>query len=82
MKIRSIKAHLVRVTVTRIAAFAKRKMTHMFSTRVEVETDNGILGLGEARGDFCAKIINEKFSPLFKGHSVFEFHNLNELCLA
>ena len=45
MKIRSIKAHLVQVPVTRIAAFAKRKMTHMFSTIVEVETDNGILGL-------------------------------------
>ena len=82
MKIKSVKAHLVRVPVTRIAAFAKRKMTHMFSTIVEVETDNGILGLGEARGDFCAKIINEKFSPLLKGQSVYDFHNLKDLCLA
>jgi glucarate dehydratase len=82
MKIKSLKSHVVRVPVTRVAAFAKRKMTHMLSTIVEVETDNGLLGIGEARGDFCSKIINEKFAPIVKNHSVYDFHNLRDLCLA
>ena len=82
MRIKSIRSHVVQVPVTRIAAFAKRKMTHMLSTIVEVETDNGILGLGEARGDFCSAIINEKFAPLIKNQSVYDFHNLRNLCLA
>ena len=81
MKIKSLKSHVVRVPVTRVAAFAKRKMTHMLSTIVEVETDNGLLGIGEARGDFCSKIINEKFAPIVKNHSVYDFHNLRDLWL-
>ena len=62
MKISSGRAVTVQVPITRMAVFSKRKMTHMLSTIVEVETDAGILGLGEVRGVWPAQIINEKFA--------------------
>ena len=74
MKISSVRAVTVQVPITRMAVFSKRKMTHMLSTIVEVETDAGILGLGEVRGIWPAQIINEKFAPLIVGMPIHD-HN-------
>ena len=38
------------------------KRTHVSRTIVEVETDSGLLGVGETRGEWSASIINERFS--------------------
>ena len=67
MKITSVHATAVEVPVTRIAAYSKRTITHVANTIVEVETDAGISGLGEARGTFCARLINERLAPAVVG---------------
>ena len=59
MKIKSVHATAVEVPVTRVAAYSKRMITHVAVTIVEVETDAGISGLGEVRGTFCARIVND-----------------------
>lgn len=82
MKITAIKATAVRVPVTRIAAYAKRTMDHMAATVVEVETDAGISGIGESRGQWCAAIINEAFAPKLVGMAVDDRRAMTDLCLA
>ena len=82
MKITAIRATPVRVPVTRIAAYAKRTMDHMAATVVEVETDAGITGIGESRGDWNAAIINDKFAPLLVGMAVDDRRAMTDLCLA
>lgn len=82
MKITAITATAVRVPVTRIAAYSKRIMDHMAATVVEVETDAGIVGIGESRGDWCAAIINEKFAPRLVGMAVDDRRAMTDLCLA
>ena len=82
MKISSVRAVTVKVPITRMAVFSKKKMTHMLSTIIEVETDTGILGLGEVRGVWPAQIINEKFTPLIVGMPTHDLNNLREICCA
>ena len=82
MKISSVRAVTVQVPITRMAVFSKRKMTHMLSTIVEVETDAGILGLGEVRGVWPAQIINKKFAPLIVGLPIHDHNKLREICCA
>ena len=81
MKIKIVRATPVRVPVTRVAAFAKRKLTHVANTIVEVEADDGTVGLGETRGDWCAPVINELFAPKLAGLSVTDRHDHREACL-
>ena len=81
MKITSVRATAVEVPVTRVAAYAKRVITHVTNTIVEVETDAGISGLGEARGTFCARLINERFAPAVKGLPVADRRSVRDACL-
>lgn len=63
MKIKSVKITPVRVPATRIGVMSRDKRTHAVRTIVEVETNCGITGVGETRGEWCAAIIEEKFVP-------------------
>ena len=81
MKITSVRATPVEVPVTRVAAFSKRTITHVASTIVEVETDAGICGLGEARGTFCARLVNERFGPAVVGLPVADHRAIRDACL-
>ena len=81
MKITSVRATAVEVPVTRVAAYSKRMITHVAVTVVEVETDAGISGLGEARGTFCARIINERFAPAVVGLPVADHRAVRDACL-
>ena len=68
--------------VTRIAAFSKLKFTHVKSTIVEVETEAGVVGLGETRGDWGARIINERFAAAIIGLPADDRRAVREACLA
>ena len=81
MKITSVRATAVEVPVTRIAAYSKRTITHVANTIVEVETDAGISGLGEARGTFCARIVNERLGPAVVGLPVEDHRAIRDACL-
>ena len=82
MKIKSVRATAVHVPVTRIAAFSKTKLTHVKSTIVEVETEAGVLGLGETRGDWGARIINERFADAVVGLPADDRRAVRDACLA
>ena len=81
MKITAVRATPVRVPVTRIAAFSRRKLTHVANTIVEVETDAGVTGLGETRGEWCARIIDERFAPAVTGLPTAERRAVRDACL-
>ena len=81
MKIKSVRATPVRVPVTRVAAFSKRKLTHVANTIVEVEADDGTVGFGETRGEWCAGVINEMFAPKLAGLSVDDHRAAVDICL-
>jgi len=70
------------VPVTRIAAFSKLKFTHVKSTIVEVETEAGVVGLGETRGDWGARIINERFAAAIICLPADDRRAVREACLA
>ena len=82
MKIKSVRATAVHVPVTRIAAFSKMKLTHVKSTIVEVETEAGVLGLGETRGDWGARIVNECFADAVVGLPADDRRAVRDTCLA
>lgn len=67
MKIRHVRAIPVRVPITRPATFSRRQRTAVSATIVEVETDDGLVGVGETRGEWAAPIINDQFAPTLHG---------------
>jgi glucarate dehydratase len=82
MIITAIRATRVRIPITRIAAYAKRVTEYMTATVVEVETDAGINGIGESRGEWSAAIINERFAPKLIGLAVDDRRAMTDFCLA
>ena len=81
MKIRSGTATPVRVPVTRIGAFTKAKRTHVSRTIVEIETTDGLTGIGETRGEWSASTINERFMPAILGMDAADRDTIRHACL-
>lgn len=81
MRIAGVSATTVRVPVTRLAAFTRRKMSHVVNTIVEVETDAGITGLGETRGAEAKRLIDERFAPALAGLDVHDRVVVHDACL-
>ena len=81
MKIKSVRATAVEVPATRVGAYSKRTVTHVANTIVEVETDAGVSGLGEARGAFCARLVNERLGPAVVGLPVDDRRAIRDACL-
>lgn len=81
MRILAVKTTLVRVPVTRIAAFSRRKMTHVVNTIIEVEAEGGLVGLGETRGDFVKHLIDERFGPAIVGLDAYDRRAVRDACL-
>ena len=81
MTITAVRAHPVRVPVTRPAAFVRTTLTHVANTLVEVETAGGLTGVGETRGHFPARLIAETFGPRIVGLSAAARRELRDACL-
>ena len=81
MRIKSVRATPVGVPITRTAAFSKRKITHVSNTIVEVETDAGVVGIGETRGEWSARFVNEAFAPAVVGIPVADRRAVRDACL-
>lgn len=81
MKIKSIKVTPVRVPATRIGIMSRDKRTHAARTLVEVETDCGITGVGETRGEWSAAIIKDKFAPHLIGLDPSNMSAVRNCCL-
>ena len=54
---------------------------HIDRTIVEIETDCGVVGIGETRGTWSAKIINERFAPALSDMPVLDRYAVRERCL-
>ncbi|QRM32565.1 mandelate racemase/muconate lactonizing enzyme family protein [Microvirga sp. VF16] len=70
---------LVPVIVGESARWFRRE--HLDRTILEIETADGILGLGEARGLWPAEIISERFAPLLLGSDASDHDGLRRRCL-
>ena len=81
MHIAEIRATPVRVPVTRTGTMARAKRTHVSRTIVEVIADNGMVGLGETRGEWSAAIIAERFAEPLLGHEVADRQGARAKCL-
>ncbi len=60
---------------------SREKRTHAARTIVEIETDCGLLGLGETRGEWSSKIIQERFTGELIGMDPLQEDTLKQACL-
>jgi glucarate dehydratase len=81
MRITGIKATPVRVPVTRPGVMSRALRTHVSRTIVEIETDTGLVGLGETRGEWSASIIRDKFARHAIGKDPWDDFALRDACL-
>ena len=81
MRIRDIQLHTVSVPVTRTGYFSKRVVESVDNTIVEIETDEGIVGIGETREHWSAEIIRTRFSPSIVGLSALDRPAVRTACL-
>ncbi len=81
MKITGIRATPVRVDTTRTSAWALGQGKSIARTIVEVETHEGVTGIGEApRGD-TAEVINDVFAERLVGLEIHDIRRARSLCL-
>ncbi|MGC0320863.1 glucarate dehydratase [Bradyrhizobium sp. USDA 326] len=71
---------LVPVIVGETARWVRR--THIDRTIVEIETADGLVGVGEARALWPAKTIMERFRPAILGLSARDFATIRARCLS
>lgn len=81
MNITLVRATPVHVPVTRSGAMSQGTRTQIAATIVEVETDAGLIGLGETRGDWAAAMINDRLAPKLIGIPVADRHSARRACL-
>lgn len=81
MRIRDVRAYGVAVPVTRAGHFSKRVVERVENTIVEIETDDGVVGLGETRGLWSADIIRHRFAPLLIGKDARDRDAIRDTCL-
>lgn len=81
MRIRNVHVHAVGVPVTRAGHFSKRVVERVENTIVEIETDAGLVGLGETRGNWCAEIIRTRIAPAIVGMDALDRTAIRAACL-
>lgn len=81
MRITEIRATPVRVPVTRPGVMAGKVRTHVSRTIVEVLTDDGAVGLGETRGEYCAPIVR-RFAEALTGLDPLDRNAARRSCVA
>ena len=81
MRVAEIRAVPVRVPITRAGTMSGAKRTHAARTIVEVIAEDGTVGLGEARTEDAAAIVNERFAPALVGMDAFDRHGARARCL-
>jgi glucarate dehydratase len=81
MKISALRPFSVRVPVRKIGHFSQARRTHIERTLVEIETEDGIVGLGETRTPGAAAIIAQHFAPALVGQELRDLAALRRRCL-
>lgn len=81
MKIRAIRATPVNLPLEAPYLWSYGSLAGFSKTIVEVETDEGISGLGEGPSHKTAALIDEALSPRLIGHDAFDLQGAEEICL-
>lgn len=81
MKIRRITATPVNLPLEAPYVWAFGELPGFSVTIVEVETDDGLIGLGEAPGPGAAGLITEHFAPRLAGHDAIDIAGAELCCL-
>lgn len=81
MKIAALRPYAVRVPVKKVGHFSQARRTHIERTIVEVETEDGLVGLGETRTAGAADIIRRHFAPALIGQEIDDLAALRRRCL-
>ncbi len=81
MQIKNIRVYAVSVPVTKTAHFSKRVIECVDNTLVEIETDDGTVGVGETRGHGAAAIIRLRFAPAIAGMNAADRPAVRAICL-
>ncbi|MEK7412210.1 MAG: mandelate racemase/muconate lactonizing enzyme family protein, partial [Planctomycetota bacterium] len=81
MKITAIRATPVNIPLE--APFLFSCGTYPGDTKVviEIETDAGLVGLGEAPSPDCAEVITKRLAPQLKGRDPLDIHGCERACL-
>lgn len=81
MKIRRITATPINLTLEAPYVWVFGELDGFSPTIVEVETDDGIIGLGEAPSSAAAAIINDTLAPRLIGRDPIDIAGAENLCL-
>jgi glucarate dehydratase len=81
MKIRSIKATPINLRLEAPYVWAFGELDGFSPTIVEVETEGGLIGLGEAQTPAAAAIINEVLAARLIGRDAFDIAGAEHVCL-
>ena len=81
IRIRDVRVYSVAVPVTRVGHFSKRVVQRVENTIVEIETEDGSVGLGETRGLWSADIVRVRFVPAILGMDALDKTAVREACL-
>ena len=81
MRIARVAATPVRVPVTRAGVMSRALRTHVSRTIVEIETDSGLTGIGETRGEWSAAIIRDRFAAAVAGKDPWDGFAIRDTCL-
>ena len=81
MKIARIDCTIVNVPLDKPYFWSYGELDGMTKTIVEIRTDDGLVGLGEAPGERSASLIADDFAPRLIGQDPIDIHNCEALCL-
>ena len=81
MKIRSITATPINLRLEAPYAWVFGELDGFSPTIVEVETEDGLIGLGEAPTPAAAAIINDVLAPRLVGRDAFDIAGAENVCL-
>ncbi|RWN48253.1 MAG: chloromuconate cycloisomerase [Mesorhizobium sp.] len=81
MKIRGIKATPINLRLEAPYAWVFGELDGFSPTIVEIETEDGLIGLGEAPTPAAAAIINDVLAPRLVGRDAFDIAGAEHVCL-
>jgi glucarate dehydratase len=81
MKITKVTATPITLSMTRAAATSMGSGSAVTRTVVEIDTDEGLVGLGETGGAHAAQIIRERFGPRITGLDPRDRQSIRRRCV-
>jgi glucarate dehydratase len=81
MKIKSIKATPINLPLDAPYVWVFGELPGFSTTIVEVETEDGLVGIGEAPSAYAATLIRDQIAPKLIGHDALDIAGAEFLCL-